>query len=183
MSGRKTQSKKSAQPAPMQGRTCKTRAAKATVADDPPPAKSGHKMCLPKPVGTDKGGNEPIAGMYHTFLQIYLAKKTASEAPQAPRKIARPTPRKKVAQVAQDTPPNEDEGFTSSRRWGRNAPLPPVQAPPRTETPPPPHAHATPRTEAPPPPPAQATPRTETPPPPTQGPPARAETPTHPATK
>ncbi|KAG6904464.1 hypothetical protein DXG01_009710 [Tephrocybe rancida] len=166
MSGRKTRSKKSAQPAPTQGRTRKTRAAKATVADDPPPAKLGCKTRLPKPIGTDKGGNEPIA-----------------EAPQAPRKTARPAPRKKVAQVAQDTPPDEDEGFTSSRRWGRNAPLPPVQAPPRTETPPPPHAHATPRTEAPPPPPAQATPRTETPPPPTQGPPAHAETPTHPATQ
>ncbi|KAG6914627.1 hypothetical protein DXG01_016249 [Tephrocybe rancida] len=125
-------------------------------------------MRLPKPVGTDKGGNEPIA-----------ANKTASEAPQAPRKTAQPTPHKKVAQ---DTPPDEDEGFTSSRCWGRNPPLPPVQAPPRTKTPPPPHAHATPRTEALLPP-AQATPRTETPPPPMQGPPVRTETPTHPPTQ
>ncbi|KAG6903667.1 hypothetical protein DXG01_015867, partial [Tephrocybe rancida] len=61
MSGRKTRSKKSAQPAPTQGRTHITRAAKATVADDPPPAKSGRKTHLPKPVGTDEGGNEPIA--------------------------------------------------------------------------------------------------------------------------
>ncbi|KAG6904235.1 hypothetical protein DXG01_011590, partial [Tephrocybe rancida] len=163
-----TRSKQTAHPAPTQASKRKTRGSKATIdnnepVNDPPPAKSGGRKPLRKTVEADKGDKEAIAN-------------SASEASQAPKNTSRPVPRKKVAEVAQDAPPDEDDAFTSPRRWGRNtSPPPPFQDPPHTETPPPPPAEAPSHTEGPP-------ARAETPPhSPTQRP--RAETPPSPPSK
>ncbi|KAG6903561.1 hypothetical protein DXG01_016863, partial [Tephrocybe rancida] len=98
-----TRSKQTAHPAPTQASKRKTHSSKATIdnnepVNDPPPAKSGGRKPLRKTVEADKGDEEAIAN-------------SASEASQAPKNTSRPVPRKKVAEVAQDAPPDEDDAF------------------------------------------------------------------------
>ncbi|KAG6912795.1 hypothetical protein DXG01_012111, partial [Tephrocybe rancida] len=95
-----TRSKQTAHPTLTQASKRKTRGSKATInnnepVNNPPPAKSGGRKPLRKTVEADKGDKEAIA-----------------KVSQAPKNTSRPVPRKKVAEVAQDAPPDEDDAFT-----------------------------------------------------------------------